>query len=111
MKVIALLAASAVSIFSHAATANQIRTKVTDISGTTFIVFVDWDTNIVTARLQANPAGLLGNALWQSLQNAVYYGSAADCSMQESGAKLRGPNEVTGNLHCKWFDKAPRPQS
>lgn len=111
MKVIALLAATAFSAFCHAATANQIKTKVTDTKGTTFVVLVNWETKVVSARLQANPAGLHGNALWQSMQNAVYYGSAAECSMQETGAKRPSPNEVTGSLRCKWFERAPRPQS
>lgn len=111
MKVIALIAAGAVCFLGQAAAANPIKTRVANIDGTTFIVSVDWDTNAVSARLGANPAHLTGGALEQSMQNAVYYGSAVDCRMQESGRKRLGQNEIIGALHCPWFGKAPRPQS
>lgn len=111
MKVIALIAAGAVCFLGQVAAANPNTTKVADIKGTTFIVSVDWDTNTVTARLGANPARLSGDALEQSMQNAVYYGSAAGCRMQESGRKSPGQSETIGALHCPWFGREPRQQS
>ena len=110
MKITALIAAGAICILGQAVAAKPIRTEIADIRGTRFIVSVNWDTNTVTARLGANPASLSGDALELSMQNAVYYGSAVDCRMQESGRKLLGKNEIIGALHCMWFDREPQSQ-
>jgi hypothetical protein len=108
MKIVSLLAAGLFCVFGQTAIAKPLKTKAWDVVGTTFIVSVDWDTNVVSAKLRSNPARLSGQALEQSMQKAVYYGSAVNCRMRATGRKSIGPNEIVGVLHCPWFDKAPR---
>jgi hypothetical protein len=108
MRILSLLAAGSFCVLGHAAVAKPLKTKAWDVVGTTFIVSVDWDTNVVSAKLRSNPAHLSGQALEQSMQMAVYYGSAVNCRMSETSRKSIGRNEIVGVLHCPWFGKAPR---
>ena len=85
------------------ASADPVKTKTWDVLGTTFIVTVDWDTSVVVADLRRNPAGLSGERLEQSMQNAVYYSSAAGCRMNESGRVLTMKSKAVGVLVCPWF--------
>jgi hypothetical protein len=104
MKILILLAAASLCLSAQSASAKPSKTKSWDALGTTFVVLVDWDTNSVSANLQANPARLSGDELEQSMQWAVYYSSAVGCRMRETGRKQAGKNVTVGHLHCPWFE-------
>jgi hypothetical protein len=111
MKTLTLLATISFCVAGHMSIAKPIKTRVWDRLGTTFIVSVDWETNVVSAKLRANPGHLSGDALEQSMQKAVYYGAGVDCQMGETGRKNQGGGEIVGALHCPWSDRAQRPST
>jgi hypothetical protein len=100
LKILTLIAAGSFCVASQMCIANPVKMKAWDFVGTKFLVSVDWDANVVSAKLIANPAGLSGDTLEQSMQGAVYYGSEGSCRMSMAGRKRLGPKEVVGRLLC-----------
>lgn len=102
MKISTCLFAATLMIAAERGNAQTVKTWVKDIHGTTFVVLVDWDHELVSVKLRANPTHLSGAALEDALQKAVYYGAAVNCRMADSGRNTAG-RQISGTLSCPWF--------
>lgn len=104
MKFTVLIAAAALVASTVVADAKPYRTLVRDMQGTTFIITVDFETNVVRADLRRNPAKLAGADLERQLQVAVGFGSSMTCGIKKEGREKLSKSEIQGTLHCDWFD-------
>lgn len=105
MKSLITLVATSVLFFAGVAEANPYRTLARDMQGTTFIITVDWENELVSADLRRNPANLDDAAIERKLQLAVSFGSSVTCGMKSEGRKAISPSKVQGKLDCSWFDR------
>src|SRR5690606_34536463 len=102
MRISRLLFSAVLGVAALPGYAQSVKTRTQDVYGTKFVVVVDWDHELVTVKLRANPAHLSGAAFEHALQNAVYYGSAVNCRLLDHGRVTSG-HEISGSLHCPWF--------
>jgi hypothetical protein len=106
MKIFGVLTALAVTFMGQAVLAKTINTRTTDTNGTSFLISIDWDARVVTARLFMTPSSNSEASQLDALQSAVYYSSAAGCYMRNRQMKIsQGRKEITGALECPWFER------